>query len=150
MCACVCACLCLKCLCEKGEGINTMRLVKITSLRYSKCFFWCLIKLNAIYYSSQSCSNYIGISLLMTLKKYLLVSKNFHHDIHCVKFVSIWSYSSLHFPAFGLNTKRYSLYLRIQCEWGEIRTRITPNTDTLCTDSSCLGTLSYMATLWVA
>ena len=34
--------------------------------------------------------------------------------------VGIWSYYGPYFPAFGLNTKRY----------GQIRTRITPNTDT--------------------
>ena len=37
-----------------------------------------------------------------------------------------WSY----FPAFGLNTERYRVSLRIQSECGKIRTRITPNTDT--------------------
>ena len=36
-----------------------------------------------------------------------------------------------HFPAFELNTKRYSVSLRIQSECGKIRTRKTPNTDTL-------------------
>ena len=51
-----------------------------------------------------------------------------HH--HCVKIVRIRSYSGPHFPAFGLNTERYSVSLRIQSECGKIRTRITPNTDT--------------------
>ena len=36
----------------------------------------------------------------------------------------------LHFLAFGLNTERYKVSLRIQSECGKIRTRITPNTDT--------------------
>ena len=49
---------------------------------------------------------------------------------HCVKSVRIWSYSGQHFPAFGLNTKRYSMSLRIQSKWGKIWTRISPNTDT--------------------
>ena len=40
------------------------------------------------------------------------------------------SYSGLYFPAFGLNTERYSVSLRIQSKCGKIRTRITPNTDT--------------------
>ena len=47
-----------------------------------------------------------------------------------VKKVSIWSYSGPHFPAFGLNTERYSVSIRIQSEFGKIRTRITLNTDT--------------------
>ena len=35
------------------------------------------------------------------------------------------------FPAFGLNTERCEVSLRILSECGEMRTRITPNTDTL-------------------
>ena len=50
---------------------------------------------------------------------------------HCVKSVPIRSYSGLHFPTFGLNMERYSLSLRIQSEYRKMRTRITPNTDTL-------------------
>ena len=33
--------------------------------------------------------------------------------IHCVKSVRIRIYSGPHFPAFGLNTERYSVFLRI-------------------------------------
>ena len=50
--------------------------------------------------------------------------------LHCVKSVRIQSYSGPYFPAFGLNTERYSVSLRIQSECGKIRTRITPNTET--------------------
>ena len=32
---------------------------------------------------------------------------------HCVKIVRIWSYSDSHFSAFGLNTRRYGVSLRI-------------------------------------
>ena len=49
---------------------------------------------------------------------------------HCAKSVRIRSYSGPHFPAFGLNTERYSVSLRIQSECGKMQTRITPNTDT--------------------
>ena len=49
---------------------------------------------------------------------------------HCVKSVHIWSFSDPYFPAFGLNTERYSVFLRLQSECGKIRTRKTPNTDT--------------------
>ena len=51
-------------------------------------------------------------------------------NLHCVKSVHIQSYSGSHFPTFGLNTKRYSVSLRIQLECGKIQTRITPNMDT--------------------
>ena len=49
------------------------------------------------------------------------------HLFHCVKSVCIWSYSGLYFPALGMNTKRYSIFLGIQSECGKIWTRITPN-----------------------
>ena len=49
---------------------------------------------------------------------------------HCVKSVCIQSYSRPYFPAFGLNTERYSISLRrIQSECGKILTRVTLNTD---------------------
>ena len=57
-------------------------------------------------------------------------SIQFFRQIHCVKSVRIRSYSGLHFPAFGLNTERYSISLRIQSQCGKMRTRITRNTDT--------------------
>ena len=50
--------------------------------------------------------------------------------MHCLKGVRIRSYSGPYFAAFGLNTERYSVSFRIQSEYGEIRTKITPNTDT--------------------
>ena len=50
--------------------------------------------------------------------------------LRCVKSVRIRGYSGLHFPAFGLNTEIYSVYLRIQSECGKMRARITPNADT--------------------
>ena len=46
-----------------------------------------------------------------------------------VKSVRIRSYSGRYFPAFRLNTERHFVYLHIQYEYGKIRTRITPNTD---------------------
>ena len=49
---------------------------------------------------------------------------------HCVKSVRIRSFSGPYFPAFGLNTERYGVSLRIQSECGKIRTKKTPNTDT--------------------
>ena len=49
---------------------------------------------------------------------------------HYVKRVRIRGYSGPYFPAFGINTKKCFLSLRIQSECGKIRTRITLNTDT--------------------
>ena len=45
---------------------------------------------------------------------------------------SFWSYSGPHFPAFGLNTERYSVSVRIQSKCGKMWTRIIPNTKTFC------------------
>ena len=47
-----------------------------------------------------------------------------------VNSVCIRNYSGPHIPAFGLNTKRYSVSLRILSESEKMRTRITTNTDT--------------------
>ena len=42
-----------------------------------------------------------------------------------MKSVRIWIYSGPHFPAFGLNTERYFVSLRIQSECGKIRALFT-------------------------
>ena len=47
-----------------------------------------------------------------------------------VKIVRIRSYSGPYFPAFGLNTERCGVSLRIQSECGKMGTRRSPNTDT--------------------
>ena len=47
-----------------------------------------------------------------------------------MKSVRIRSFSSPHFPAFGLNLEGFEVSLRIQSDDGKIRTRKTPNTDT--------------------
>ena len=39
------------------------------------------------------------------------------------------SYSSLYFPAFGLNTEKYGVSLRIQSGREKMRNRITSNSD---------------------
>ena len=58
------------------------------------------------------------------------VKINLPKEQHCVKSVRIRSYFGPRFPSFGLNTERCSISLYIQSEWGKMRTRITPNTDT--------------------
>ena len=49
---------------------------------------------------------------------------------HCVKSECIRSFSGPYYPAFGLNMGRQSVFFSIHSEWGKIRTRKTPNTDT--------------------
>ena len=64
----------------------------------------------------------------MALLRKLIFAKHFGCKVDCLKRIRIWSYSGPYFPAFGLNTERYGVSLRIQSECGKIRTRITPNT----------------------
>ena len=52
-------------------------------------------------------------------------------DKRSLKSVHIQSYAGPYFPAFKLNTKRYSVFLRTQSEWGKIQTRKTLNTHTV-------------------
>ena len=47
-----------------------------------------------------------------------------------MKSVHVRRFYGPYFPAFGLNTGRYGVSLRIQFECEKIRTRKTPNTDT--------------------
>ena len=68
------------------------------------------------------------------MKKRMVTSdeeiSNIMSNYHWVKSVLIQSFSGSYFPAFGLNTGKYSVSLRIQSELGKIRTRKTPNTET--------------------
>ena len=70
-------------------------------------------------------ANAISIFTITTTVIYTNTSK-----IHCLKSVRIRNYSGLHFPTFGQNTERYGVSLRIQAEYGKMRTRITSNKDT--------------------
>ena len=65
---------------------------------------------------------HIGVMLISKLRIFLV--------LHCVKSVRIWSFSGPYFPAYGRNTERYSVALRIQAECGKIWTRKHPNTYT--------------------
>ena len=58
---------------------------------------------------------------------------------HCMKNVRVWSFSGPYFPAFGLNTERYGIFLPIQTECSKIWTRKTPNTDAFQAATSSLN-----------
>ena len=47
-----------------------------------------------------------------------------------MKSARIWSFSGPYFPTFGVNKEIYSVSFRIQSEYGKIRIRKIPNTDT--------------------
>ena len=53
--------------------------------------------------------------------------KLFINSSHCVNIVRIQSYSGPYFSAFGVNTEKYRVSLRIQSKSGKIGNRITPN-----------------------
>ena len=122
-----------------------------------------LLTLNVIYFVYNLKNEFdLKVSILFfelkskTLKKPLLIFSFFcmtSINYHCVKSVRIRSYFVPYFPAFGLNTKRNSVSLRIQSECGKIRTRITPNTDTfyLVYNSNChkwIPKRKSMFTVW--
>ena len=60
---------------------------------------------------------------------FLKISKIKKKIYHCVKSVSIWSFSSSHFLAFRLNTESYSLF---SLTAGKKQTGRTPNVNTFC------------------
>ena len=98
--------------------------------------FWKYGKLNASwgfykYESSKFKFLWVVWSIyFQSLSFYFFINYLHSKKIHCVESVRIRSYSGPYFPAFGLNTERYSVSLRIQSECEKMRTRITPNTDT--------------------
>ena len=74
-------------------------------------------------------SNFLAVKYLICLwNHYFWIFLTI--NIHCVKGVSIRSYSGPHFPAFILNTEKYGVSLRIHSKYVKIRTRTTPNMDT--------------------
>ena len=97
-------------------------------------YFAILISKRLILMSLNSCSvnQWTGFYMIRTsARKELKISSWLKNRFkHCVKSVLIQSYSGPHFPAFWLNTERYSLSLRIQSECENMRNRITPNTVT--------------------
>ena len=61
-----------------------------------------------------------------------LIHSDYESDFNrCIKSLRIRSFSGPYFPAFGLNTERYSISLRIQSECGKRWTRKSPNKDIL-------------------
>ena len=75
--------------------------------------------------STQAVAHWFSFGNAVALKSYSFTKKNTLHPNHnrtyvhkhCVKNVHIWSFSGLYFPAFGLNTARYSISIRIQSKF---------------------------------
>ena len=65
-------------------------------------------------------------NFLFIIYDFILLNQHYH----CVKSVRIRNFSGPYFPAFGLNTERYSVSLQIQFKCEKEKTRKTPNTDT--------------------
>ena len=81
-----------------------------------------LIELEILVMSRHFVNLSMNIYLCPSLKSIPQMSNQYDH--HCIKSVSIRSYSGLYFHAFGLNTERYSPNV------AKIRTRIIPITNT--------------------
>ena len=73
---------------------------------------------------------YFTTKIFHITNNFTFISNNDFKNAHCVKSVRVCSFSVPYFPAFRLNTERYGVFLRIQSEFGKIRTTETPNTDT--------------------
>ena len=121
---------------------SRLRYIDVISLEH---IFWISWKVSEWTFSRKG-----RLFICNLLKYYLAFLGDFFFKKHCVKSVpnskffwsafshirttcsslrkSIrsWSYSGPHFLASGLDTKRYSVSLRIQCECDKMRTRITP------------------------
>ena len=77
----------------------------------------------------------------MVIRNCQMINYKLGCNFSLCKSVSIRSLSSPNFPAIGLNTEIYRVYLRIQLECGKIRTRKTPNMDIFC---AVFFTLDYV------
>ena len=76
--------------------------------------------------SSRSDQHHIPVQRSRTISGLLVIVSLYlknSDDFHCVKSGRIGSFSGPYFPAFGLNTERYGVSLRIQSKFGKIRTR---------------------------
>ena len=76
---------------------------------------------------------FVEWNIIASIRLYSILTfvlENTGNDYHCVKSVHIRNYSGPYFPVFELKTERDGVSLRIHSEFGKMRTRITPNTDT--------------------
>ena len=108
--------------------VNEVILVSLLlTLNKIYIFFWCSIvdleQVNEDFWKTSRCSNIIQLEQteLQPIHQPCTTLRE-----KCPYLELFWS----HFPAFGLNTKRCGVSLRIQPECRKMRTRITPNTDT--------------------
>ena len=93
-------------------------------------------------FSREFQTNSCFLKLIITFSSYLIKlfeihscnSWRYYYSIignkHCVKRVRTRSFSGPYFRAFGMNTERYSPYVRIESESGKIWTRKSPDTVT--------------------
>ena len=73
---------------------------------------------------------YCPTILNLDMTNFLIHDWPFWHEASQNMSNSSYCYSGPYFPAFGLDTEIYGVFLRIQSECGKVQTRITPNTDT--------------------
>ena len=84
---------------------------------------------NRYFYTASNISQQLPFQKTLFLRKAIFSSIYFSRELHCVKRVLFRSFPSPYFPAFGLNTERLSVSLRIQSKCRKMRIRITSNTD---------------------
>ena len=101
-----------------------------------KAFGWALL-------ASTSGANIFSNKTGTSIRKLVFEKDEKAIYLHCVKSVRTQSYSGPHFPAFGQSIFSYSFRMRENT--GKMRTRITPNMDTL---RSALSTMFRPVTDW--
>ena len=84
---------------------------------------------NRYFYTASNISQQLPFQKTLFLRKAIFSRIYFSRELHCVKRVLFRSFPSPYFPAFGLNTERLSVSLRIQSKCRKMWIRITSNTD---------------------
>ena len=80
---------------------------------------------NRYFYTASNISQQLPFQKTLFLRKAIFSRIYFSRELHCVKRVLFRSFPSPYFPAFGLNTERLSVSLRIQSKCRKMRIRIT-------------------------
>ena len=114
--------------CKKYCEILKFKIAKISLVTFHKknnCEPWSVLALTLAHYSrSVTLYNTVtNITVTKDLQKTAKINVTLRYLFTAWKVSKYGAFSSPCFPAFGLNRERYSVSLRIQSEWGKIRTR---------------------------
>ena len=101
------------------------------SVKFSHQEIRCILRYFTVYYGILHSSGFRCEDLiLLRFSLQILNDRILKTNSYCKKGIRVGSFSGPYFPAFGLNTEKYRISLRIKSQCSKIRTRKTPNTDT--------------------